>query len=322
MKKHYFGKSMLSIVTRQKAFLAIIVMFTAMIFFKTNFYSSYNLTSLLKSGSVLIILAFGITLVLVAGGCDLSIGGVMVVSGIVVIQLLNANVPMIIAIICALLVGAVVGAINAYLSVYQKKEPFIITLGMGILLTGVAQQLTDAHPVCCENPNFVLLSNYKIFNHLHCIVLVMFIVFALTFWILRYTSFGRNCYAIGGDYNVAEYSGINVLRTKALTFVYSGIIAALGGVMLSSMLNSGNSTFGDNTALLVNCGVVVGGTSFAGGIGGAPQSFIGLLVFAVLQNGMNMINVDSYYQLLFQGIMIVFIIWLDCFGRKLKREAV
>lgn len=246
----------------------------------------------------------------------------MVVSGIVAIKLMNANVPMVIAIFCALLVGAIVGMINAFFSVYQKTEPFIITLGMGMLLTGIAQQLTDAHPVSSENPRYVLLSNGKLFNQIPNLVIVMIGVFVLTYCILRFSSFGRNCYAIGGDYEVAKYSGINVLRTKALTYVYSGVIAALGGVMLSSMLNSGNSTYGDNTALLVNCGVVVGGTSFAGGIGGAPQSLIGLLVFAVLQNSMNMLGVDSYVQLLFQGIVTVAIIWLDCYGRKKKRETV
>ncbi|MBF4692156.1 ABC transporter permease [Fusibacter ferrireducens] len=317
-----YCKKILYLVNKQKAFLALILMFTAMLFFKTNFYTPFNLINLMKSGSVLLILAFGITIVLVAGGADLSIGGVMVVSGIVAIKLMNVNVPMAIAIICALLVGVVVGMINAFFSVYQKTEPFIITLGMGMLLTGIAQQLTDAHPVASLNPEFVLLSNGKLFNQIPNQVIVMFGVFVLTFFILRYTSFGRNCYAIGGDYEVAKYSGINVMRTKALAYVYSGVIAALGGIMLSSMLNSGNSTYGENTALLVNCGVVVGGTSFAGGIGGAQQSLIGLLVFAVLQNSMNMVGVDSYVQLLFQGIVTVGIIWLDSYGRKKRRETV
>lgn len=317
-----YCKKGLHLVNKQKAFLALIFMFTAMLFFKTNFYTPFNLINLMKSGSVLLILAFGITIVLVAGGADLSIGGVMVVSGIVAIKLMNANVPMVISIICALLVGVVVGLINAFFSVYQKTEPFIITLGMGMLLTGIAQQLTDAHPVSSNNPGFVLLSNGKLFGQIPNQIIVMLGVFVLTFCILRYTSFGRDCYAIGGDYEVAKYSGINVMRTKALAYVYSGVIAALGGIMLSSMLNSGNSTYGENTALLVNCGVVVGGTSFAGGIGGAHQSLIGLLVFAVLQNSMNMVGIDSYVQLLFQGVVTVGIIWLDSYGRKKRRETV
>jgi ribose transport system permease protein len=322
MNKFSIGKKLINTATKQKAFIAIIVMLVGMMFFKTNFYSSYNLFDLMKSVSILMILAFGVTVVLVAGACDLSIGGIMVISGIVAIKLMNAGLPIWVAILGALLTGAAIGVVNGYLVVYQRTEPFIITLGMGMLLTGIAQQLTDAHPVSCNNTAFQNLSNTKLFNELPSLVIVMLVVFIIIHCILRYTSFGRNCYAIGGDYEVAKYSGINVRRIKAAAFVICGVTAALGGVMLSSMLNSGNATYGDTTALLVNCGVVVGGTSFAGGIGSAPQSAIGLLVFAVLQNCMNMLGVDSYIQLVLQGVVIVAIICLDCFGRKRKREAV
>lgn len=322
MNKFIIGKKLLNIATKQKAFFAIVVMLVAMLFFKTNFYTQYNLFDLMKSSSVLLILAFGVTLVLVAGGCDLSIGGNMVISGIVAIKLMNNNVPLLLSILGALLVGAVIGAINGYLSVYQKTEPFIITLGMGMLLTGIAQQLTDAHPIAAKNQNFVNLANGKLIGAIPNLVIVMIVVFLIIHWVLRYTQFGRNCYAIGGDYEVAKYSGINVLRIKALAYVFCGITAALGGVMLASTLNSGSATYGDTTALVVNCGVVVGGTSFAGGIGSVPQSAIGLLVFGVLQNCMNMLGIDSYVQLIFQGMVIVGIIWLDCYGRKRKRETV
>jgi ribose transport system permease protein len=322
MDNFMIGKKLLSIATKQKAFLAIIAMLVTMLFFDTNFYTAYNLFDMMKSVSILMILAFGVTVVLVAGGCDLSIGGIMVMAGIVAIKLMNAGMPIWISILGALLVGAVVGAINGYLVVYQKTKPFIITLGIGMLLTGIAQQLTDAHPIPCDNPVFVTLANGKLLNTIPFLVIVMVAVFLIIHCILRYTSFGRNCYAIGGDYEVAKYSGINVLRIKAATFVICGVTAALGGVMLASMLNSGSSTYGDTTALVVNCGVVVGGTSFAGGIGSVPQSAIGLLVFGVLENGMNMLGIDAYIQMICKGIMIVAIICLDCFGRKRRREAV
>jgi len=316
------GKRLLNIATRQKAFLAIVIIMVVMSFTETNFYSVYNLFDLMKSVSILMILAFGVTIVLVAGACDLSIGGIMVLAGITAIKLMNAGFSMWIAILAALIVGAVVGMVNGYLVVYQKTEPFIITLGMGMLLTGIAQLVTDAHPVSCENTTFQALSNTMLLSNIPTLVIVMLVVFVIMHYILRYTSFGRNCYAIGGDYEVAKYSGINVLRIKASAFVICGVAAALGGVMLSSMLNSGNATYGDTTALLVNCGVVVGGTSFAGGIGSAPQSAIGLLVIGVLQNAMNMLGIDAYVQMVCQGVVIVTIICLDCFGRKLKRRAI
>jgi ribose transport system permease protein len=150
----------------------------------------------------------------------------------------------------------------------------------------------------------------------------MLVLGVLVYCLLRYTSFGRNCYAIGGDYDVAKYSGIPVIRTKWIAFVLSGVAAAIAGVLLSSKMNTGSSIYGDDTALMVNCGVVVGGTSFAGGIGGVVQSFVGIMVLQLLTNCLNMLGIDPYLQLVCQGAVIVGIIWLDCFGRKRIREAV
>ena len=249
----------------------------------------------------------------------------MTVSGIIAIRLINLNVPISLAIMISILFGAVIGVINAYISVYQKTEPFIITLGMGVLLTGVAQQLTDGRPISCTNPNFVNLSNYKLLGIVPALVIVMIVVLTIIFWILNNTSFGRNCYAIGGDYEVAKYSGIPVRRIKSLTYVISGMTAALGGVMLSSWLNSGNSIYGAITGLLVVSALVVGGFSVAGGVGSAGQAVIGILLFGLLTNVFNMLNIDSLVPYLpagLLGLIIVVIIWLDSYGRKRKREIV
>jgi ribose/xylose/arabinose/galactoside ABC-type transport system permease subunit len=314
-----------SIWSLPKALLAILLIFGAMLFFKTNFYTVYNLVDLLNSNAIFMILAMGQTIVLISGGVDLSIGGTMTVAGIIAILLINLGIPIPIAVLLVLVLGAVIGAINAYVSVYQETEPFIVTLGMGVLLTGIAQQLTDARPIACTNPDFVHLSNYKLFGQVPILIIVMIAVVLIMHWILQSTSFGRNCYAIGGDYEVAKYSGIPVRRIKSLTYVICGITAALGGVMLSSWLNSGNSIYGSITALYVVCALVVGGTSVAGGIGGAIPSVIGILLLGLLSNAFNMLNVDSFLPYLtsgLQGVIIVFIVWLGSYGRKRKREDV
>jgi ribose transport system permease protein len=225
------------------------------------------------------------------------------------------------AILLAVLFGAVVGFVNGFLVVQQKTEPFIITLGMGLLLTGVAQQLTDAHPIPAKNPNFMLIGNGDVYG-VPNLVLIMLVCFAFSYWLMRYTQFGRNLYAIGGDYDVARYSGINVIRTKWIGFIICGAAAGLAGVLLSSKLNTGSPVYGETTALVVNCGAVVGGTSFAGGIGGIPQSALGLLVFGLLDNCMNMLGITSYYQVMLKGVVIVGIIWMDCFASKRRREFV
>lgn len=320
-----------SVLGLQKAFLAIVLVVIAMFVFnlipatQSQFFSDVNLISLAKDSSILLILAMGETFTLIAGGVDLSIGGMMALSGVVVLQLINAGVPIPVAIVLVLLLGLVVGAINGFISVYQRAEPFIITLGMGIVLTGIGQQLTDAHPVTSTVPDFANLANLKILGPVPILVLVMLAVVGLAYWVLRTTSFGRNVYAVGGDYDVAKYSGINVLRTKAATYLISAFTATLGGIMLASQLNSASSIAGDAVPLYVVCAVVVGGTSVAGGIGGAIKSAIGLVLLGVLTNAFQMLRVDSavpYLTVALQGMIIVSILWLDSFARKRRREAV
>jgi ribose transport system permease protein len=320
-----------SVLSLQKAFLAIILVVIAMALFnmipatRSEFFTQVNFVDLLKSSSIFLILAMGETIVLIAAGVDLSIGGMMALSGVVVIQLINAGVPIPVAIALCLVLGLVVGAVNAYISVYHKSEPFIITLGMGIVLTGIGQQLTDAHPVSSANPDFQNIANLQVLGPVPFLVVVMLALVAVTYWMLRSTSFGRNVYAVGGDYEVAKYSGINVLRTKAATYLICGLTAALAGVMLASQLSSASSIAGDPVPLFVVCAVVVGGTSVAGGIGGAIKSTIGLVLLGILTNAFNMLRIDSlvsYLPTALLGVIIVSILWLDSYGRKRRREAI
>jgi len=315
------GQKIIKAIIKQKAVVAVLVLLILMIFPDTNFYSSYNLINVFRSISVLEIIGFGVTLTIIAGGVDLSVGGMVSLSGILVIKLMD-YMPMVYAILCGMLVGAIIGVINGFLTVHQKTEPFIITLGIGMLLKGVSLVLSNAHPISCANPVFVEISNGLLFNSVPYLVIYMLVLLAATHFVLRYTKFGRNCYAIGGDYNVAAYSGINVVSTKWMTFVISGVLAALAGILLASSMNTGSPNYGDSIPLLVCCGVVVGGVSFSGGVGGAFQSFFGLLVLQLLSNCMNMIGIGAYVQHAIQGIVIVAIIWMDCFADKRKREAV
>jgi ribose transport system permease protein len=232
------------------------------------------------------------------------------------------NVPIIIAILCALTAGAIVGFINGFFVVHQKTEPFIITLGMSMAILGVCQIITDAQPVSAANSNFMEISNGMLFGVIPNLVIFMVVVLVGIHLILRYTRFGRNCYAVGGDYEVAVYSGINARRTKWTAFVLCSVIAALGGVLNSSYMNTGNSIYGASTPLFVHCGAVIGGTSLMGGVGGIPQTFLGLLALAVLSNAFNILGISSYLQLLLQAIIILAILWMNSFGVKLKREAV
>ncbi len=333
MNGRNFGRSAVRIASKQKALIAIIAMYLIMLVLnlsgaKTNFLTPYNQLDMLNSASITLILSAGVTLVIITAGCDLSVGGMLSLSGIVTIMLME-YLPIPLAILGALALGAFVGFINGFFVVHQKTEPFIITLGMGMVLKGISQEVTNAHPISPKNSAFMKIGNGKIFGMIPNLVVIMLAVLVIIYLVLRYTQFGRNLYAVGGDYEVAVYAGINARRTKWAAFIISGVTAALGGVLLSSKLNSGNSIYGDPYPLLIHCGAVIGGTSLTGGKGGIIQTFIGLMALAVLQNCMNMVTaimnvstIASYIQQLVQGVVIVGILWLDCFGVKRKREAV
>ena len=318
-----FVNKIWKLISKQKAVIAILILLLIVLFSKQRglFYNQRNLLGILRSAAIVEIVAFGVTVAVLCGGCDLSCGGVLSLSGIVAILMMNAGLPIVVSILGALVCGALIGFVNGFLVVHQKTEPFIITLGMGMLLKGVAQQLTDAHPLACKVDFFKNISNSTILG-IPSLVVYMLILLIAFYCLLRFTSYGRNCYAIGGNYDVAQYSGIPVVPIKWSAFVISGTTAALAGVLLASRMNTGNSVYGDDTGMLVNCGCVIGGTSFAGGVGGVIQSFIGLLVLQLLDNVMSTIGVDAYVQKLLTGVIIVLIIASDCFGRKLKRERV
>ncbi len=276
---------------------------------------------MLNSASTLMVVAFGVTLVIIAGGIDLSVGGILSLGGILVIKMLHIGVPLWLAIMLSLIAGAVVGAINGYLVVYKKTEPFIITLGMGGFLTGLCMQLTNAKPIAPPTTQLMIFGNSKTLG-VPNLVIITCMAFIVLYIVLRYTQFGRNCYAIGGDFEVAEYSGIPAYKIKAMTYVISGIVATLAGIMVTAKLNSGSHLFGEQTALNVISAAVVGGVSLAGGVGGMPQAAIGYLFIAILNNVMNMMSIAPYYQRLVLGLVIVFIISLDSYGRKIKRQRV
>jgi ribose transport system permease protein len=296
-------------------------MLFAMLFSNSNFFTTLKILNIFRVASPNLIIAFGVTLAVICRGCDLSVGSVMSLAGIISILLVNSGMNMYIAIVIAVLAGSVIGFVNGFLVVHQKTEAFIITLGMGMLVKGVALVLTDANPVPARSFEFMMISNGS-FLGVPNIMLLMLMIGAFTYWLLRFTSFGRNCYALGGDYEVAEHSGINVIRTKWIAFTITGTYAAIAGVLLSSYMNTGSAMYGDPIPLMINCGVVIGGTSFAGGTGGVVRSGIGIMVMQLLRNCMGAYGIHPYIQQMVLGIVIVSIICMDCYAIKRKNEDV
>ena len=177
------GAKVLKFVSRQKAVIAILLMLFVMLFFDTGFYTKYNLLDMLNSAAILEIMAFGVTLTIICGGIDFSVGAIMSLSGIITIKLMGM-MPLWCAILISVLCGALIGFMNGFLIVQHKTEPMIITLGMGMVVKGIAQQITDAHPVPAMNLKFMKLANGKVvagIPNLIVIMIVMFVIFQKQF---------------------------------------------------------------------------------------------------------------------------------------------
>lgn len=320
MEKTQKAAHIWKVLKKQKAALAILAFFIVMPFLSPYFLTGTNMSSLLLQVTILLIMAFGVTFCIVSGECDLSLGTNMCLSGILAI-LLQQYLPLPVILLVVLLVGLVIGAINAFIIVDQGANSFICTLGMMMVLRGVSLVASGGRPVSGSSEAYVHFGNGK-FLGINFITWVAIAMFFVCWWVMTHTQFGRNCFAVGGDKSVAAYSGINVNRHKRITFLISAMCAALAGFCFSAELNTGSATYGENTALLVNCGVVVGGTPFNGGYGGIVQSLIGIFLLGVLENAMSLKNISSYYQQLIRGAVIVFVIAMDCYARKKKREDV
>jgi len=323
--KQLYHAQALKILTKQKAVIAFIGLMLIMLIFAsdTNFYSTANWMNVFRASSPNLIVAFGITFAVVCRGCDLSVGSVMAMTGILAVQMVNNGMNLGLAIVLAVLSGSAVGFINGFLIVQQKTEAFIITLGMGMLVKGIALQLTNGNPVPARDPGsqFMNVANGNIFG-IPYLIIYMLVLGVIAFLLLRYTSFGRNCYALGGDYEVAEHSGINVIRTKWIAFVISGTYAGIAGVLLASRMNTGSAIYGDEIPLITNASVVIGGTSFAGGVGGPIHSFLGVLLIQFLRNCMLMFRIVPFTQTLILGIVVVGIIASDCLTAKWRTEGI
>lgn len=307
-------------VVQNKAFMALLALTIGMSLATPNFLTGKNLEGLLHQSVAYAILATGVTLTIISAACDLSIGGVMCLAGVITIGL-YPMVPTWVAALVAIAVGGAIGFVNGFLAVHQKTEPFIITLGMGLLLRGVNLQLTNGRSMPGRDPGLMTLGHMEVLG-IPVVVLIAVALVVFFHLLMSRTSYGRNLYALGGDWDVAVYSGINAVRHQWIAFVISGMTAAIGGIMLSARLYSASAIYGDNTAYVVNASVVIGGTSFAGGIGGILPSIVGVVLFNAIENAMNLLALGSYTQQTIMGVLIVAIIGMELYSIKRRREKV
>lgn len=271
-----------------------------------RFLSPTNITNVLLQASVLAVVTIGMTFVIVGGGFDLSVGSVVALSGCVAAAvMLEAGI--LAGIAAGIAVGALVGLVNGVTVAKLRVSPFIATLATMVLVRGVALLLTAGAPVVGEEglpEPFVRYGVGRLFG-VPYLVWTTVLLFAACAWILHATAYGIRLFATGGNREAAFLSGIPVERITISAYVWSATLAGVAGVMLASRLQSGQPTAGEFYELTAIAAVVLGGASLHGGEGSLYKSMIGILIMTVLANSLNLLNVDSYWQRVAIGVVIV-----------------
>lgn len=271
-----------------------------------HFLTPLNLTNVLVQAAVISVVAMGMTFVILAGGFDLSVGSVVAMAGCVAAAvMMQAGIAAGVA--AGIATGAFVGAVNGYVVTVLRVNPFIATLGTMVLVRGAVFLFSDSQQIPIEGslPQGFLDFGIERFLGIHWLVwLPAALAVALT-WILEKTPYGRAVYATGGNREAAYLSGIPVGRIVASTYVWSGAMAGVAGVMLCSRLQSGQPTSGEFYELTAIAAVVLGGAALHGGEGKLYKTLIGVFIMVVLGNGLNLLNVDSHWQRVAIGLVII-----------------
>ena len=281
-----------------------------------QFLTVSNLTIIVTQVSINALLAFGVTFVIITGGIDLSLGSIVAVTGVTAAMLAHPDsYPVLIPIVMGLLAGLLMGAFNGFIITKSKIAPFIVTLGTMTIGRGLALILSDGRPVSNLSDSFNYLGSGTVLG-IPILILIFILVFAVCSIILSKTVLGRYIYAIGGNEQAARASGINIDRVKLSVYSISGLLAGLAGILLASRITTGQPNAGAGFELDAIAAVVIGGTSTAGGRGTMAGTLIGVLLIGVINNGLDLLNVTSYYQQVVMGIIIIGAVVLDSLNQK------
>jgi ribose transport system permease protein len=277
-----------------------------------NFMTVDNILNVLRQVSINALIAFGMTFVILTGGIDLSVGSILALASAITASMLASGMDPILAILVGLLAGAVMGAINGFIITKGKVAPFIATLATMTVFRGLTLVYSDGRPITglSSSELFVLMGKGYV-GWIPVPVIWMLVTYAILFFILKKTTFGRRVYAIGGNEEAAILSGIRADRVKVWIYSLTGLLSALAGIILSSRLNSAQPTAGASYELDAIAAVVLGGTSLSGGRGWIFGTLIGALIIGVLNNGLNIMNVSSFYQQVVKGGVILLAVLLD-----------
>ena len=296
--------------------LALLFLGAVLSFSNPNFLTTANLINVVRQISINGILAVGVTFVLLTGGVDLSLGSLVALSGVVAASFAHpAQFPIVVPVLAGIAAGAICGLCNGVITTRGKVAPFIVTLGMMTIARGLALILSQGKPVSNLSKEFTRIGGESFIG----IPIPIFLLFGITLasiLFLKYFRLGRYLYAVGGNEKAALVSGISVVKVKTFAYTTCGALAGLAGVILASRITTGQPNAGVGYELDAIAAGVIGGTSLSGGVGGVGGTILGALLMGVINNGLDLLNVSSYYQAIVKGFIIIGAVWLDKSRRK------
>lgn len=290
--------------------IALVVLCTILGIMTPNFLTPRNLLNVAQQISINGILAVGVTYVLLTGGVDLSLGSLVALTGVVAATFAHPDeYPVIVPVLLGILAGAACGAVNGVVITRGQVAPFIATLGMMTIARGLALLVCGGRPVSDMSPEMARLGGEV--AGIPIPVLILGAVAVASWLFLTNTRMGRHIYAVGGNADAARAAGISVHRVKLFAYTTCGALAGLAGVVLAARITAGQPNAGVAYELDAIAAVVIGGTSLSGGVGGIGGTLLGALLMGVINNGLDLLNVSSYYQQIVKGCIIVGAVWLD-----------
>ncbi|MFD2933762.1 ABC transporter permease [Spirosoma flavum] len=291
--------------------IAFVLICLALSLLTPTFLTIQNLMIILTQVSINALLAFGVTFVIIAGGIDLSIGSMVAVTGVVAASFAHPDTyPVGVPILMGLSAGLLFGAFNGFIITRSNVPPFIVTLGTMTIGRGLALILSKGRPVSNLSDSFNFIGGGKILG-IPTLIIILIGLFILCSIVLKRTVLGRYIYAVGGNEQAAKASGIQLNKVKMIVYTLCGGLAALAGILLTSRITTGQPNAGTGFELDAIAAAIIGGTSTSGGTGTMTGTLIGALLIGVISNGLDLLNVTSYYQQVVMGIIIIGAVVLD-----------
>ena len=319
-KDNKIENPVVNVIKSNVGILGVLILICIIVSFATDkFLTTNNIISVLRQISINCYIALGMTLIIILGHIDLSVGAIVAMSGTLTVGLIvNQGVPMGLAILIGLLLGMVAGIISGFVVSKFRVPAFIITMAMMNVCKGIGYVYSGGQATRIKNDFFAAIGTGYLFNAIPLPVVYMIILIIIFSFLLGKTRFGTYVYAIGGNREAARLSGVPIMKVEVITFTLSAVLSAFAGLVLCSRMYSGQPSVGEGYEMDAIAACVLGGTSMSGGKGRISGTVIGCMVIGIISNGLNLIGVSSYWQLIVKGLIIACVVLLDAQKDKIS----